>query len=685
MKSQRINSILGFIALAMAGFLFQEPARVFAQGGYPISNDGTEVLTRGPIHEAFAQPGDYNPSLGAVVLRQSPVSIEEIPPDQRPEGDALWIPGYWQWDDDRDDFIWISGIWRLPPPEQSWVPGYWTPANQGWSWTSGFWLADRIEEVQYLRQPPESLELGPSSPPPSHNHLWAPGCWSWSETRYAWRPGYWVEARPDWIWEPAHYVRTPRGCIYVDGYWDRPLERRGVIFAPVYFDRPIYRETNYRYSPSIVIEVSILITHLFVDQRRHHYSFGDYYGEEYSRRGYQPWFDYHERHRGYDPIYVHERWKRGRDNSHWDDRIREDYRFRVEHTDARPPRVYRDQSSFEARAPESTRRNFRMAAPLVEVSSRKDNPVRFEKIDDDRRKSYQGKGREVVSYRDERVKWESQGERFRGNDDDNDRDNARDNDRNDDRDNDRNDDDNDKRSDSPMKGPSSPRETSREQSNDTKRDDSNDKERNENPQPRQAQDNRNPSTEPIKDVRKVRDVNETLPPRQAPDMPNPATKPSGNSGTARDINKNPESSQTPDARIPSTERSKDVGRVKDVNDNPPSKRDSDSREPSKSQSREAGEGRPSPSADGSKELSRDNDNSERSERVKIPKSPVRGNLDRASRPDGNPPPRPDMPQADSKVRSKNDEDRSKSKPESDALGEKHSSPSSQGKERGNNK
>src|SRR5438105_1908609 len=45
-----------------------------------------EVLTRGPVHEAFAEPVQFNPKPGAVVPKQPPAPIEELPPDQKPEG-----------------------------------------------------------------------------------------------------------------------------------------------------------------------------------------------------------------------------------------------------------------------------------------------------------------------------------------------------------------------------------------------------------------------------------------------------------------------------------------------------------------------------------------------------------------------------------------------------------------------
>jgi hypothetical protein len=221
--------IAGVIVAGLVALLYQSGSPALAQTGDPNDESGVEVLTRGPVHEAFAEPAAYNPTQGVVVTREAPAAIEEIPPEDKPEGDNVqWIPGYWSWDVDRGDFIWVSGIWRDPPPDRSWVPGYWSPVTGGWTWTPGFWATTESDEVEYLPQPPQSLEVGPSSPPPAPDRLWAPGCWFWIGSRYAWRPGYWVPAHPDWVWSSAHYVWTPRGYIYVDGYWDRALERRGV-------------------------------------------------------------------------------------------------------------------------------------------------------------------------------------------------------------------------------------------------------------------------------------------------------------------------------------------------------------------------------------------------------------------------------------------------------------------------
>ena len=406
--------MLGILIAGMIGYLAQGGLRaIAADTGDSNDESGVEVLTQGPVHEAFAEPNSYNPTQGIVVPKEAPAAIEEIPPNEKPDGDALWIPGYWQWDNDRADFIWVSGIWRVPPPGCSWVPGYWTAVDEGWTWTPGFWMASETDQVTYLPQPPRSLEVGPSSPAPSPNYIWAPGCWFWTESRYAWRPGYWVQARPDWIWSPAYYIDTPRGSIYIDGYWDWSIDRRGVLFAPAYIGRSVWGRPGFVYCPSIVIQTDLLTAHLFISPRYGHYYFGDYYGADYSRRGIYPWFEFHKKHHGYDPIYAHERWRQSRKDSHWEDHVRENYDYRMKHAEARPPRIYSAQAAFVARAPERERKSIRIAAPLSEVAKRRDTPIRYEKINEGQRNSLGGQGKDLAKFRDQRAQWESPGRQTR--------------------------------------------------------------------------------------------------------------------------------------------------------------------------------------------------------------------------------------------------------------------------------
>jgi hypothetical protein len=100
---------------------------------------GVEVLTRGPVHEAFAEPIDLEARANIVAPRRPPEPINELQPEQRPEGNAVWISGYWAWDEERDDFLWVSGVWRIPPTGREWVEGRWERVDGEYCRSPGYW------------------------------------------------------------------------------------------------------------------------------------------------------------------------------------------------------------------------------------------------------------------------------------------------------------------------------------------------------------------------------------------------------------------------------------------------------------------------------------------------------------------------------------------------------------------
>lgn len=256
-------------------------------GSASDSEEGMEVLARGPVHEAFAGTATSDPAAGLVVRKQPPQAIEELPPDQRPEGDNVtWIPGYWAWDDERSDFLWVSGVWRNLPPGRQWVPGYWDQSDADYRWISGYWADAQMNEIEYLPEPPATVEVGPSTAAPSPDQTWVPGSWVWQADHYAWRPGFWAASQPNWLWTPAHYVSTPRGYVFVEGYWDYPVARRGTLFAPVYFPSATYARRGFSYSPTNVINSGTFIDNWFVRPQYQHSYFGDYNAARFRDAGY---------------------------------------------------------------------------------------------------------------------------------------------------------------------------------------------------------------------------------------------------------------------------------------------------------------------------------------------------------------------------------------------------------------
>ncbi len=377
--------------------------RAICQAQSPANDaPGTQVLTRGPVHEAFAGMVTFNPEPGIVVTKAPPDVIEEMPPEERPEGDNVtWIPGYWAWDEERSDFLWVSGTWRALPPGRAWMAGYWGKTTQGYQWTSGYWADATAQETTYLPPPPATVEAGPNIAAPSLDYGWSPGCWIWYQGRYAWRPGYWAQGRADWDWMPAHYVWTPRGCIFVGGFWDYPVGRRGILFAPVYFEAGVYSQRGYFYSPTIVIDLGIFTDHLFLRPRYAHYYFGDYYAASYVQGGFYASFSFHSSRYGYDPIYSHQRWEHRQDRE-WEHRVAASYEYRRDHETARPPRTWAAQRNINPITAEAGQNRMRVATPITQLAGRKDSPVRFQPVTKDERQKLAQRGQEVQQSREHR-------------------------------------------------------------------------------------------------------------------------------------------------------------------------------------------------------------------------------------------------------------------------------------------
>jgi hypothetical protein len=327
--------LLGFVLIAAVPVGAQEADKA----------DDMEVLTRGPVHEAFADPGVTPTEASPIVPKQPPDPINELPPDQKPEEDhVIWVPGYWSWDEDRNDYIWLSGFWRTPPPDRHWVPGSWRQAGDGWQWTPGFWAAAAQEDLQYLPEPPAPLEAAPSTPAPSDDSIYSPGVWVYRDNRYMWRPGVWITYRPGWIWVPAHYVWTPVGWVFVDGYWDYPLRSRGLLFAPVFFARRPWLRPNWFYTPTYCVYDDFLMGALFLRPGWGGYWFGDYFGPVYHRRGFVAWIDIRFGRGVYDPMFSFYL-RFNRENRAWDRDLHALYANRFRGDDL-PPRTLVQQNTI---------------------------------------------------------------------------------------------------------------------------------------------------------------------------------------------------------------------------------------------------------------------------------------------------------------------------------------------------
>ncbi|QEG01286.1 hypothetical protein Mal15_53620 [Stieleria maiorica] len=343
-----------------------------------------EYMAAGPLHESYAEPYAADPQPAPTAPREPPPPVKELPPTLRPDSEkSTWVSGYWDWDPQRNDFVWISGVWREVPPDRRWVPGYWEAAGDGYRRVAGFWAHDESSTVDYLPPPPESLDQGPVSPAPSDDHFYVPGNWTYQSNEYQWTPGFWARCQPDWVWVPNQYVWTPRGCIFRSGYWDYRFHRRGVLFTPVYYRSPIYLRPGYWYRPRYVVNTGLnLLANLFINPLYRNYYFGNYYGAGYGSQFY-PWINYYQGPRRYDPLYSYYGIRSLHHRGPSLDHIARQHQQFKRHEELRPPRHYtaqRGPGNGQGNGNPSIGDRVALASRIEDFARRNPDDIRFRRL-----------------------------------------------------------------------------------------------------------------------------------------------------------------------------------------------------------------------------------------------------------------------------------------------------------------
>jgi hypothetical protein len=219
---------------------------------------------------------------------------------------------------------------------------------------------------------------------------------------------------------PAHYCWTPRGNVFIDGFWDYPLARRGVIFAPVHFHRTVYSRPGFVYTPSVIIDAGFLTSHFFVQPHNHHYYFGDYYADRYTRFGFQPWFAFQRTRGWHDPIFVHQRWHHSRDGDDWADRLAANHRFFAEREDLRPRHTFAEQAQFtkqlaqrsDANLPKNFAQQVALGASVRDVLKGETRLAQtFERIPDAQRRELRDRTTQMRDLAQQRVQTEAKADR----------------------------------------------------------------------------------------------------------------------------------------------------------------------------------------------------------------------------------------------------------------------------------
>ena len=76
-----------------------------------------------------------------------------------------------------------------------------------------------VAELVVEQAPPAPrVEVIPA--PPSPNHVWIGGVWSWRDGRHVWLAGHYVvRPHPHAVWVAARWEHRPHGWVWVEGSW----------------------------------------------------------------------------------------------------------------------------------------------------------------------------------------------------------------------------------------------------------------------------------------------------------------------------------------------------------------------------------------------------------------------------------------------------------------------------------
>ena len=178
----------------------------------------------GPLHEAFLSPRkDRNP---VRIEKAPPPPLSERPGIDPPSTSAEWIEGYWEWDAGRNDFVWVTGTWRVPPPGRFWVNGYWKRDDQGWYRVPGFWSERKTDRLDYRKNgPPQDRPDDEPGEPPSADCFYIPGQYYPDGDGVVWKKGL-LDQGPAGLVVGARAVGPPARRLGLPGRLLGPDPRR---------------------------------------------------------------------------------------------------------------------------------------------------------------------------------------------------------------------------------------------------------------------------------------------------------------------------------------------------------------------------------------------------------------------------------------------------------------------------
>jgi hypothetical protein len=132
----------------------------------------------------------------------------------------------------------------------------------------------------------------------------------------------------------------------------------------------------------VVIDPRILSFYLFARPAYCQYYFGDYFGQEYDRLGFYPWYAVN-RFAGYryDPLFAYDRWYYARRDPRWIENLDHWHTYYRDHPDARPPHNYAQEERLAGeRTDRGDRRFLSIGQPVASVARNSAFPVRLASV-----------------------------------------------------------------------------------------------------------------------------------------------------------------------------------------------------------------------------------------------------------------------------------------------------------------
>lgn len=98
----------------------------------------TYVTTSNPGTTYTTTTTNPNPAVTTYVVTSAPPALQTEVVLARPNGDYMWVPGYWTWRESR--YQWMSGHWELPPYRgSSWIAPHVEQEGGAYRFYEGHW------------------------------------------------------------------------------------------------------------------------------------------------------------------------------------------------------------------------------------------------------------------------------------------------------------------------------------------------------------------------------------------------------------------------------------------------------------------------------------------------------------------------------------------------------------------